>query len=166
MAPQTSDKKYWNPWKMVFWTRQMFRTCIIWRYRWCVWMVWEGGLRWRSRNDRQNRIQKTRGGQIEELPKAYWQYKELFKNEKAEMLGPRRTFDHAINVKDGATPPCGPIYPMSGYQLEEQNKYLHKMLPEGKIVHSKSPAEAPILFVRTPDGRLRLYVDVMGVLIF
>jgi len=97
--------------------------------------------------------------QLEGIPKPYWQYKELFENEKAEMLAPRRTFDHAIDLKDGATPPWGPIYPMSAYQLEELNKYLHKMLAEGKIVDSKSPAGAPILFVSKPDGRLRLSVD-------
>ena len=33
------------------------------------------------------------------------------------------------------------------------------MLAEGKIVHSKSPAGAPILFVPKPDGRFRLCVD-------
>ena len=75
------------------------------------------------------------------------------------MLAPRRTFDHAIDLKEGGTPPWGRIYPMSAYQLEELNKYLSKMLAEGKIVHSKSPAGAPILFVPKPDGRLRLCVD-------
>ena len=48
---------------------------------------------------------------------------------------------------------------MSAYQREELNKYLYKMLAEGKIVHSKSPAGAPILFVPKEDGRLRLCVD-------
>ena len=33
------------------------------------------------------------------------------------------------------------------------------MLAQGKIVHSKSPAGAPILFVPKPDGKLRLCVD-------
>ena len=33
------------------------------------------------------------------------------------------------------------------------------MLPRGKIVHSKSPAGAPILFVPIPVGKLRLCVD-------
>jgi len=75
------------------------------------------------------------------------------------MLAPRRTFNHAIGFKDGATPPWGPIYPMSAYQLEELNKYLHKMLADGKIFHSKSPAGAAILFVTKPEGRLRLWVD-------
>ena len=75
------------------------------------------------------------------------------------MLAPRRTFDHAIDLKEGATSPWGPIYPMSAYQLEELNKYLCKMLAEGKRVHSKPPAGAPMLFVPKPGGRLRLCVD-------
>ena len=107
------------------------------------------------------RIGSTRqeGVQLEGLPKPYWQYKELFENEEAEMLAPRRTFNHAIDFKDGATAPWGPRYPMSAYQSEELNRDLHKMLAEGKIVHSKSPVGAPILFVPKPDGRLRLCVD-------
>ena len=75
------------------------------------------------------------------------------------MLAPRRTFDHAFILKEGATPPWGPIYPMSAYQFEALNKYLCKMLAEGKIVHSKSPGGAPMLFVPKPDGRLRLGVN-------
>ena len=90
------------------------------------------------------------------MPKEYWQYKELLRDQKAEMLAPRGTFDHAIDLKEGAMPPWGPIYPMFAYQLEELNKYLCKMLAGGRIVHSKSPAGAPILFVPKPDGRLRL----------
>ena len=102
---------------------------------------------------------KEKEVELDGMPKEYWQYKDLFTIEKAEMLAPRRTFDNAIDLKEGATPPWGPIYPMSAYQLEELNKYLFKMLAEGKIVHSKSPAEAPILFVPKPDGKLRLCVD-------
>jgi len=102
----------------------------------------------RIRSTRQEKVQ------LEGLRKPYWQYKELFENEKAEMVAPGQTFDDAIDHKDGATPPGGPISPMSAYQLEELNKYLHKMLAEGKIVHSKSPAGTLILFVPKPDRRL------------
>lgn len=55
--------------------------------------------------------------QLEGLPELYWQYKKLFEDEKAEMLAPRRTFDHATDLKEGATLPWGPIYPRSSYQL-------------------------------------------------
>jgi len=42
------------------------------------------------------------GVQLEALPKPYWQYKELFEEKKASILAPRRTFDHAMNLKEGA----------------------------------------------------------------
>jgi len=75
------------------------------------------------------------------------------------MLAPRRTFGHAINLKEGAEPPWGPIYPMSAHQLSELDKYLKKMMAEGKIADSKSPYRAPILFVPKLDGIVRLCVD-------
>jgi len=99
------------------------------------------------------------GVQLETLPKPYWQYKDLFEEKKANMLAPRRTFDHAINLKEGAEPPWGPIYPMSAHQLNELDKYLKKMMAEGKIADSESPYGAPILFVPKPAGSLRLCVD-------
>jgi len=74
-------------------------------------------------------------------------------------LAPRKTFDHAINLKEGAEPPWGPIYPMSADQLNELDKNLKKMMAEGKIADSESPYGAPILFVPKPDGSLRLCVD-------
>jgi len=48
---------------------------------------------------------------------------------------------------------------MSAHQLNEQDKYLKKMMAEGKIADSESPYGAPILFVPKPDGSLRLCVD-------
>jgi len=99
------------------------------------------------------------GVQLETVPKPYWQYKELFEEKKAKMWAPRRTFDHAINLKDGDEPLWGPNYPMSAHQLNELDKYLKKMLAEGKIADSESPYGAPILFVPKPDGSLRLFVD-------
>jgi len=74
-------------------------------------------------------------------------------------MPPRRTFDHAIDLKEGSEPPWGPVYPMSQYQLNTLKTYLDEMLAQGKITHSQSPAGAPILFVPKPDGRLRLCVD-------
>ena len=107
------------------------------------------------------RIEREEAGgvQLETLAKPYWHYKELFEEKKAKMLAPRRAFNHAINLKEGANPPWGPIYPMSGHQLNKLDKYLKKMMAEGKIAHSESPYGAPILFVPKPDGSLRLCVD-------
>jgi len=50
--------------------------------------------------------QKNEGAvQLQTLPKPYWQYKELSEEKKAKILAPRRTFDHAINLKAGAKAP-------------------------------------------------------------
>jgi len=61
---------------------------------------------------------------LQTLPKPYWEYKELFEEKKAKMLAPQRTFDHAINFKDGAEPHWAPIYPMWAHQLNVLDKYL------------------------------------------
>ena len=96
---------------------------------------------------------------LEGIPANYHQHKKLFLPETAENLAGRRTFDHAIDLVPGAIPPWGPIYPMSAHQLDLLDKYLKKMLQQGKISETKSPAGAPILFVPKPDGSMRLCVD-------
>jgi len=97
--------------------------------------------------------------ELQTLPQEYAQFKHLFRPEASEKMPPRRTFDHAIDLKEGSEPPWGPVYPMSQYQLNTLKTYLDEMLAQGKITHSQSPAGAPILFVPKPDGRLRLCVD-------
>jgi len=99
------------------------------------------------------------GVQLQTLPKRYWQYKELFEEKKAKILAPRISFNDAINLKEGAEPPWRPIYPISVHQLNELDKYLKKMVTEGKVADSESPYSAPILFVPKPNGGLRLCVD-------
>jgi len=97
--------------------------------------------------------------ELETLPREYAQFNHLFQPGASEKMPPRRTFDHAIDIKEGSEPPWGPVYPMSQYQLNTLKTYLDEMLAQGKITHSPSPAGAPILFVPKPDGRLRLCVD-------
>jgi len=83
------------------------------------------------------------GVQLETLPKPYWQYKELFEKKKAKMLALRRTFDNAMNLKEGAKPPWCPIYPMLAHQLNELDKYrlffpyntFHKYISIDNIVY-------------------------------
>jgi len=97
--------------------------------------------------------------ELETLPREYAQFKHLFRPEASEKMPPTRTFDYAIDLKEGSEPPWGPVYPMSQYQLNTLKTYLDEMLAQGKIMHSQSPAGAPILFVPKPDGHLRLCVD-------
>ena len=47
-------------------------------------------------------------------------------------------------------------------ELETLKAYIETHLKTGFIWPSKSPAGAPILFDKKPDGSLRLYVDYRG----
>jgi len=96
---------------------------------------------------------------IHRLPERYHDYLDLFRPSMAEKLAPRRTFDHAIDLRPDTQPPWGPIYPLSQKQLQALRKYLDDMPKQGKISPSKSPAGAYLLFVPKPDGRLTLVVD-------
>src|SRR5437588_12736475 len=71
----------------------------------------------------------------------------------------RRQFDHAIDIVIGKEVPFGLIYPLSEFQKEVLREYFDRMLEQGKIVPSKSPAGALVLFVPKKNGKLRLYLD-------
>ena len=70
---------------------------------------------------------------LERLPEVYHDYLDLFRPSTAERLAPRRTFDHAINIKPDQQPPWGPIYPLLEKQLKALRTYLDDMLAQGKI---------------------------------
>ena len=80
----------------------------------------------------------------------------------AEKVAPRRTFDHAIDIKPDEQPPWGPIYPLPEKQLKALRNYLNNLFAQGKISQSKLPTRTAILFVPKPDGCLRLVVDYRG----
>ena len=98
----------------------------------------------------------------ESIPDCYRKFYHLFSEKTAAKLPPHRNFDHAIDITEGKQPPFGPIYSLSQKELEVLREYLDKMIAQGKIQPSKSPAGAPILFVPNPNGKLRLCVDYRG----
>ena len=77
------------------------------------------------------------------------------------MVLPERTKlnEHAIDLEDGKQPPYGSIYSLGPVELETLKTYIETHLKTGFIRPSKSPAGAPILFDKKPDGSLRLCVD-------
>ena len=69
---------------------------------------------------------------------------------------------HAIKLEEGKQPPYGPIYSLGPVELETLKTYIETHLKTGFIQPSKSPAGAPSLFDKKPDGSLRLCVDYRG----
>ena len=46
-------------------------------------------------------------------------------------------YDHTIDLKDGTTPPWGPIYVLNETELDELCKWLKKMSEMGAVTESK-----------------------------
>lgn len=99
---------------------------------------------------------------LSQIPSEYHEYADLFSEQEALKLPPHRPYDHQIPLEEGATPPFGTIYPMSLTELDTLRKYVEENLHKGFIRHSQSPCGAPVLFVKKPDGSLRLCVDYRG----
>lgn len=93
------------------------------------------------------------------LPSAYADFTDICGDESAKTMPEHSEVDHKIELEEGATPPWGPIYPLSHAELEVLRNYLDDMLERGWIRPSTSPAGAPILFVPKKGGKLRLCVD-------
>src|SRR5271169_1965960 len=103
------------------------------------------------------------GKNIKELlPEEYHDFLPLFSEAIANQLPPHRSYDHEIPLKEGFTPPFGPLYSLSRNELEVLKKWLEENLSKGFIRASSSPAGAPILFAKKGDGSLRLCVDYRG----
>ena len=99
---------------------------------------------------------------LTKLPKEYHEFADVFSKKEAEKLPEHRKYDHHIPLQEGTTPPFGPVYSLSPRELEVLQKYIDDNLRKGFIKHSQSPCGAPILFVKKPDGNLRLCVDYRG----
>ena len=97
------------------------------------------------------------------VPAEYSDFADVFSPDLATEL-PEHTEikDHVIDLEEGKQPPYGPIYSLGPVELETLKTYIETNLANGFIRPSKSPAGAPILFDKKPDGSLRLCVNYRG----
>ncbi len=100
---------------------------------------------------------------IQQIPKEYHDYLDVFSKVEADKLPDHTEYDHEMPLEKGAKVPFGPIYSLSQVELQALDTYLKENQEKGFIRPSTSPAGAPILFVKkkgTPE--LRLCVDYRG----
>jgi hypothetical protein len=94
------------------------------------------------------------------IPKEYADLAEVFSKQKAHELAPHRgPLDHHIHLEKDSKPVFGPIYNLSETELQVLKQYIEENLQRNFIRPSTSPFGAPVLFVKKPDGSLRLCVD-------
>ena len=101
---------------------------------------------------------------INKVPEAYSKFIPIMTAEMAEVLPVHLVYDHAIDLKEGTTPPRGPIYPLNETELEELRNWLKKMTDMGAVRQSKSACSSPMLFIPKGHGRgLLLCIDYRGI---
>ena len=93
------------------------------------------------------------------LPPEYHEFLDVFSKRESDTLPAHRPYDCVIPLQPGKEPPFGPLRNMSQDELRVLKKYLEENLSKGFIRASSSPAAAPVLFVRKPQGGLRFCVD-------
>jgi len=93
------------------------------------------------------------------LPEEYHKFIDVFSRKESDILPPHRPYDHKITLKDSSSLPFSRLYPMSRDELLVLRKYLQENLNKGFIKASSSPVASPVLFVKKPNGGLRLCVD-------
>ena len=101
---------------------------------------------------------------INQVPEVFQKFIPIMTTEAAMELPNYGPYDYAIDLKDGETPPWGPIYALNEVELEELRNWLKKMTDMGAVRESKSSCSSPMLFVPKGHGRgLRLCINYRGI---
>ncbi|CEL62903.1 hypothetical protein RSOLAG1IB_12602 [Rhizoctonia solani AG-1 IB] len=93
------------------------------------------------------------------IPPEYHEFAQVFGEEEFKVLPPHRDYDIGIELTPEASLFHGPIYGMTDAESRALKEHLDTKVATGKIRPSKSPAGAPVMFVKKADGSLRLVVD-------
>ena len=97
---------------------------------------------------------------LSQIPPEYHEFAEVFSKKESDKLPEHRPYDHRIQLEEGAIPPSAqPIYHLTPEELDVLRKYIDENLIKRFLRPSHSPCGAPVLFVKKPDGSLRLCVD-------
>lgn len=95
------------------------------------------------------------------LPTHLQDLADVFSKIESDKLPERRSYDHQIILdKDmESTLSAAPLYKMSATELEACKEYLVENLKKGFIEASSASFASPVLFVKKPNGSLRLCID-------
>ena len=96
------------------------------------------------------------------FPSKYHEFRDVFSKSCANTLPTHQPYDLKIELEDRATPPFGPIYSLSPYELQTLGEFIDEHLANGLIHPTHSLSGAPVLFIKKKDGSLQLCVDFRG----
>jgi len=95
----------------------------------------------------------------EMVPRRFYKYLKMFEKKDSERMPTRKTWNHAIDLREGFVPKKGKIYSLSRVEREEVQEFVKDQLRKGYIRPSKSPQMSPVFFVPKKDGKKRMVQD-------
>ena len=98
--------------------------------------------------------------QLDEIPE--WirkDYGTVLREELPSQMPLVRSVDHEIPLKPDMPPPFKGIFRLSQYELRELKQQLDQLLRDDKIKPSTSPYDAPVLFAKKKNDKLRMCID-------
>ena len=94
---------------------------------------------------------------VEEMvPRQFHKYLKAFEKKESERMPTRKTWDHAIDLREGFVPKKEKIYPLSRVKKEKVQEFVKNELRKKYIRPLKSPQTSPVFFVPKKDGKKRM----------
>jgi len=118
----------------------------------------------RKQEGKEKKVRKTEKNKNEEVlrelvSRRFWKWKKVLEKKESERMPVRKTWNHAIELKEGFMPRKGKVYSLSREEREEVQKFIEDQLRKGYIQPSKSPQTSPVYFVAKKDGTWRIVQD-------
>ena len=118
----------------------------------------------RKQEGKEKKVRKTEKNKNEEVlrelvSRRFWKWKKVLEKKESERMPVRKTWNHAIELKEGFMPRKGKVYSLSREEREEVQKFIEDQLRKGYIQLSKSPQTSPVYFVAKKDGTWRIVQD-------
>ena len=90
------------------------------------------------------------------VSKRFWKWGKVFGKKESERMPVQKTWDHAIELKEGFTPKKGKMYSLLREEREEVQVFMKDQLRKGFICPSKLPQTSPVHFVAKKDRTQRM----------
>ena len=95
----------------------------------------------------------------EMIPRQFYKYLKVFEEKESERMPTRKTWNHAIDLREGFVPKKGKIYLLSRVEREEVQEFVKDQLRKRYIRPSKSLQVLLVFFVPKKDGNKRMVQD-------
>jgi len=93
------------------------------------------------------------------VPKRFWRWGKVFGKKKSKRIPVQKTWNYAIELKEGFMLKKEKIYSLSRKKREEVQAFVEDQLRKGYIQPSKSPQISPVYFIAKKDGTRRMVQD-------